>query len=80
MHCLRLTFFSTQLNAAREKEAFIWSGSKFQEKTDFNIFFPVAIERVNLQELDLCETDRNDQLVYLTLNSTNLLRTSHDLP
>ena len=39
-YCLRLTFFSTQSNAAREKEAFIWSGSKFQEKTDFNIFFP----------------------------------------
>ena len=80
MHCLRLTFFSTQLNAAREKEAFIWSGSKFQEKTDFNIFSPVAIERVNLQELDLCETDRNDSLVHSTLNSANLLRTSHDLP
>ena len=79
-YCLSLTFFSTQLNAAREKEAFIRLKASPQGKNLINTFFPhMALERVNLRELDLCETDRNDSLVHSTLNSANLLRTSHDL-
>ena len=71
--------FCPWMRRVKKKLSFgLEASSKRKQISTF--FSPTAIERVNLRELDLCQTDRNDSLVHSTLNSANLLRTSHDLP
>ena len=76
----QVNVFFDAIECGAWKRSFHLVWKQVPRENRFQHFSPTAIERVNLRELDLCQTDRNDSLVHSTLNSANLLRTSHDLP